>query len=162
MDPQQGGLQGSGSKVAGDGQSLCDQPQPSTSQLLFSDNRSYGHRDRRHDSSLGQSHDICVSSIWDDTSSLGETKKVQKHLHDANSTVLASEAMVHRPPRITSGSTNLPTCTERSQAATLPLFPPEPPRASPHCVETIKRAACHAGFCEGVARQLALCRRKST
>ena len=49
-----------------------------------------------------------------------------------------------------------------SQTAPFLPLPPEPPCASVDCVSYLQRSARHAGFSAAVARQLTICRRRST
>ena len=76
------------------------------------------------------------------------------------SSFLASTPLVSRP---SGGCPSVPSTLEGStQTASLPSFPPEPPRASSDCISYIERSARTFGFSLVVAIQLARCRCSST
>ena len=76
---------------------------------------------------------------------------------------VASTPLVSLPSGASGRDSGLRSTAEGStQTTTLPLLPPETPRASPGCVSFIKRSTRSFGFSSAVARQLAHCRRAST
>ena len=71
--------------------------------------------------------------------------------------------MVPGPSGASGGDSLLPATTEgSSQAAPLPSLSSEPPRASADCLAYLQGSARHSEFSLAVARQLTLCRRRST
>ena len=82
---------------------------------------------------------------------------------DVDRPVLAATSLVPEPSRASGGDSLLPATTEgSSHTAPLPSLSPEPPRASADCLAYLQRSARHSGFSSAVARQLTLCRRRST
>ena len=77
--------------------------------------------------------------------------------------VLASAPVVPGSSGASGRGSFLPA-TKKGSAQTAPLLSlsPEPPRASADCLAYIQRSARHSGFSSAVARQLTLCRRRST
>ena len=143
--------------------SVCDQAQPPASSVLLAGPRPFINRDRRYAPQLGPSGTLCISSVRPSTSGSPQVSSGQVFVDDVNSSFLAPESLVPGYSGHAGGGSGAASSETRStQTASFPSSSPEPPRASPHSMETFKRAAQYHGFSSAVAEQLTLCRRRST
>ena len=159
MDPLFSSLLGP-SSVAGDNRPLCHFVGPSPSRLLLADGGSAVGEHGCDDAAMGWSAGLCLPSLRPSLARHREGPAVSGVGAHISGSVLASTPLVSGP----SGSCpSVPSKSEGStQTASLPSFPPEPPRASPDCVSYIERSTRTFGFSSAVARQLDRCRLSST
>ena len=137
--------------------------EPSPSHLLFSDGRSAVGRYRCNDATMGWSSGLCLPSLQPSPERHHEGPAVLGVGAHVGGSVLASTPLVSGASEASGGCPSVPSMLEGSaQTASLPSFPPEPPRASADCVSYIERFARTFGFSSAVAQQLARCRRSST
>ena len=163
VDSMCGGVSPASSPLASHHRPLCNLLQSQVAGLLLSDGGPSVGGYRRHAPELGWPSGLCLSSLRHPFSSPGEGPTVQKVGVDADRPVLAATSLVPGPSRASGGDSLLPATTEgSSQTAPLPSLSPEPPRASADCLAYLQRSARHSGFSSAVARQLTLCRRRST
>ena len=93
----------------------------------------------------------------------GEGPAVQRVGADINGSFLASASLVPGPSGASAGDSLLPATTEgSSHTAPLPSLSSEPLPASADCLAYLQRSAHHSGFSSAMARQLTLCRQRST
>ena len=158
-----GGVSPASSPLGSHHRPLCDLPQSQVAGLLLSDGGPSVGGYRRHAPELGWPSGLCLSSLRPPFSNPGEGPTVQRVGVDADRPVLAATSLVSGPSRASGGDSLLPATMEgSSQTAPLPSLSPEPPRASADCLAYLQRSVRHSGFSLAVARQLALCRRRST
>ena len=162
MDPLFSSLPGPPS-VAGDFRPLRHFVEPSPSCLLLADGGSAVSGHGCDDAAVGWSSGLCLPSLWPSPVRHREGPAVSGVGAHVGSSILASTPLVSRPSGASGGCPSVPSTSEGStQTASLPSFPPEPPRASSDCVSYIERSARTFGFSSAVARQLAPCRHSST
>ena len=112
---------------------------------------------------MGRPSGLCPPSIRSPFSGSAEGPAVQRVGADVNSSILASASLVPGLSGASGGDSLLPATTEgSSQTAPLPSLSSEPPRASADRLAYLQRSAHHSGFSSAVARQLTLCRQRST
>ena len=133
------------------------------SSVLFSNGGSAVGGHRCHAPELGRSSGLCLPSFRSPLSGVGEGPAISGAEAHLSGSVLASAPVVPGSSGASGGGSLLPATKEGSaQTAPLPLLSPEPPRASADCLAYIQQSARHSGFSSAVARQLTLCRRRST
>ena len=163
VDPLLSSLPRSSSPLAGDYRPFCDGSEPSAPGLLLADGRSAVSGQGCNDAVVGRSAGLHLPSLRSAPACSREGQAIQGFGAHLGGSVLASTPLVSRPSGASGGCPGVPSTSEGStQTATLPSFPPEPPRASSDCVSYIERSARAFGFTSAVARQLARCRRSST
>ena len=157
------GVSPASSSLASHHRPLCDLLQSQVAGLLLSDGGPSVGGYQRHAPELGWPSGLCLSSLRPPFSSPGEGPTVQRVGVDADRPVLAATSLVPGPSRASGEDSLLPATTEgSSQTAPLTSLLPEPPRASADCLAYLQRSVRHSGFSSAVARQLTLCRRRST
>ena len=163
VDPLLRGLSSASSPVACHHRSLRYIPQHSASTVFFTDGGSAVGRHRCPASELGRSPGSCLPSFRPPFSGAGEGLAISGTGAHLGGSILASAPVVPASSGAYGGGSLLPATKEGSaQTAPLPSLSPEPPRASADCLAYIQRSARHSGFSSAVARQLALCHRRST
>ena len=162
MDPLFGGFLAASSPVASHSRSVCHVPQSQSTGVFFAYGGPTVSWHRCHAPELGWPPSIRLPSIRPHLSCLGEGPAVSEAGADLGGSVLATAPVIPGPSGASGGSSPLPTTKEGSaQTALLSSFSPEPPHASAGCLAYLQRSARHAGFFKAVARQLALCHRRS-
>ena len=160
LNPLCGGISSSSSPLAGHHRPLCNLPQSPAACLFLSDGGLSVSGHRRHASELGRPSGLCLPFFRFPFSGTGEGPAVQRVGADVNSSILATASLVPGP---SGGDSLLPVTTGgSSQTAPLPSLSSEPPRTSADCLAYLHRSMGHSGFSLAVARQLTLCRRRST
>ena len=152
---------GSPSPVACDDRLVRDVSQPSPSGILLADGRSSVGGHGCDDAAVGWSPGLRLPSLRPSPARHREGPAVSEAGAHIGGSLLASAPLV---PGASGGCPSVPPSRLEgsTQTAPLPLFSPEPPRASSDCVSYIERSACTFGFSSAVARQFARCRRSST
>ena len=88
---------------------------------------------------LGRSAGVCLPAIRPSSSGVDEGTCFQRPGADVSGSLLASAPVVPGPSRIAPGDPPLPATKEGSaQTAPLPSLPPEPVRASVHCISYLR------------------------
>ena len=163
MDATPGGSPGSSPPVAGDHRPIHDLADSKAPSVLCSSVGTQGSGGRCIPPALGQPPGICLPSHSHHKESSSQTESLLQLRSHSDRPLLASKGMVSRSIGTSIRHSNRTTQTSRFAATTaFPSVSRKSPYASSDCVATLKRFASQAGFCETVAGQLALCRRKST
>ena len=163
VDPLSSSISGASSSTAGYHRPVRDLDERSSPSVLRSDCGSSVSGHGRHDAVLGRSAGVCLPSFRLTASCAVEGPAIQGSGAPSSGSVLSSTPLVSRPSGASSGCPSVPFTAEGStQTASLPSFPPEPPRASSDCVSYIEQSARTFSFTSAVAHQLARCRRAST
>ena len=159
VDSLCGGVSPASSPLASHHQPLCDLPQSLVAGLLFPtvDPQSAGT------DAMLQSWDGLQAYAFPPFGLLSRVLAKVRQSQGLELTLIATTSMVPGLSGASGGDPLLPATMEgSSQTAPLPSLSPEPPRASADCLAYIQRSARHSGFSSVVARQLTLCRRRST
>ena len=120
-----------------------------------------GHR--RLPSTLGWASGLRVSSVVCNPSSSCEAQDVSGDGTHPDSSLLASESLVSRPPSPVAGHSGRSASPSRPPApASVSRTLPGSPQASSSCLETLRRFTRAAGFSSAVASQTSLSRRPSS
>ena len=132
------------------------------SSVLFSNSGSTVGGHRCHAPELGRSPGLCLPSLRFPLSGVGKDPAISGAGAHLSGSILASEPVAPGSSGASGGGSLLPATEGSAQTAPLPSLSPEPPRASADCLAYIQQSARHSGFSSAVARQLTLCRRRST
>ena len=148
--------------MTGDGGPVCHLVQSPLFTIFLALSRSSGIRDGCFSPQLGQSSDLCFSSLGSHSSGPSDTQGVVGGSDDPDRSALASTSLVPRPSGSGSGSSDRsPTVSRSSQAAALPSSSSRDPQAVSSCLEPLQRFARAEGFSR-VAAQVGLAHRHSS
>ena len=163
VDPVLSCFPGSSSSVASEHRPFCDGFEQSAPGVLLANGRPAVSEHGFDDAAVGRSAGFRLPSFQYASACSREGQAIQGSGAHLSGSVLASAPLVSRPSGAFGGCPSVPSMSEGStQTASLPSFPPEPPRASSDCVSYLERSARAFGFTPAVARQLARCKRSST
>ena len=143
--------------------SVRDNPQPSSSPILFPSFRSTGIGSGCNATKLGEQGGLRIPSLQHDSESSEQIERISQRNYDLGCAVVASEGVVSRPSKSGSRRTSKTTSSKRSPSATSkPLPSRKSPHASSNRLETLNSFIRARGFDREVAESIMATRRSST
>ena len=139
VDPVLSCFPGSPSSLASDHRPFCDGSEQSAPGVLLADGRSTVGGHRCNEAAVGWSTALRLPSFRSASVCSREGQAIQGSGAYLGGSVLASAPLVSRPSGASGSCPGVRSTSEGStQTASLPSFPPEPPRASSDCVSYLK------------------------
>ena len=151
------------SPMAGDNRSFCHGDDGEIAGLLRPVVGAPGCGNRCPSATMGQPASLCIPPDCHRQEGSPQAEVLSQLPAHSDSTVLASEGMVSGPSGPAPGhSSGTAPASRPAEATSLSQVPRKSPHASADCMATVQRFARQAGFSRKVAKQLTLCRKKST